>query len=156
MRYMLMLLIVVVATACSPRTQNVAEEDFAVAVHVPEKIWHVNEEIPITAELTNLSKNKISIMHAAPLIQVYRYDSANNLLDGVLHRDDIGLVFQLKPNEPYNPDNTIYTDNRRTLKFDTAGEYTIVGTATLWVDVSDDERKEFNISSLPIKIKIHP
>ncbi|MGM0885249.1 MAG: hypothetical protein ACQEXQ_29925, partial [Bacillota bacterium] len=148
------LLILVFAIACTQSDKAPREEDFAVTVKAMDETLKINKEIEIVAELKNLSKNSVKILHASPLIHVQTYDEQNNPLVKTFNTFDIGLNHKFKPDELYNPDSKTYNVGKRTIKIEKPGRYKLVGTASFSIELSNEERKDFKISSEPFEITV--
>lgn len=148
------LIILVFSVACTQSNKAPREEDFAVTIRAMDETLNINKEIEIVAELKNLSKNSVNILHGSPLIHVQIYDEQSKPLINAFATNDIGLSHKLKLNELYNPDSKTYNDGKRTIKIEKPGRYKLVGTASFSIELSNEERKDFKISSEPYEITV--
>lgn len=153
MKYVILLLLIF-SVACTQSNKAPIEEDFAVTVRAMDETLEINKEIELVSELKNLSKNSVNILHASPLIHVQIYDEQNKPLVDTFVTNDVGLNHKLKPDELYNPDSKTYNDGKRMIKIERPGRYKLVGTASFSIELSNEERKDFTISSEPLEITV--
>ncbi|MBO9608744.1 MAG: hypothetical protein J7639_22510 [Paenibacillaceae bacterium] len=151
-KFVFLLLLLLSASACG--AGNVpADDDFAVAVTVADKVLKANDDLIYATELTNLSKHKAAILHAAPLVHVQIYDEHDKPLIDSFVTATVGIMQTLQPKETYRPG----TDNgggAKSIRLEKAGTYKLVGTASFSVDTGNGERKEYKLLSPPVEVTV--
>lgn len=147
------LLFLIFSVACTQSNKAPIEEDFTVTVRAMDETLEINKEIELVSELKNLSKNSVNILHGSPLIHVQIYDEQKKPLVDTFVTSTGGLNHKLKPDELYNPSKT-YNDGKRMIKIERPGRYKLVGTAYFSIELSNEERKDFKISSEPLEITV--
>ncbi|REK71199.1 hypothetical protein [Paenibacillus paeoniae] len=156
MKYVFLIVLLLSLTACTtmndPVEEDLVEENFTTSIAVVDTTLKANKDITLITELTNLSKQSISILHGAPLIHVQIYDEQNNPLIDSFITATIGITHPLKPNKPYKSGSQ--KDGKTTIKIEKAGTYKLIGTASFSIELDDGNRKDFRISSQPVEITV--
>lgn len=145
-------LVIVLLAACTTDPMP-NQTDFAVKLSTSQRAYRVAEPVDFTTELANISNRSFEIRHASPLITVQAYDEHQAAQVESILVDDIGLPHRMNARESYYPEQA-WPNAPRTLKFDEPGTYTLIGTATFYVEGKNGQRETYAIESEPYEIVV--